>query len=251
MTAWPNSILTKGCDSDPAMKELKKSNEDKHKEICTKIREDGAYVEAGENDNLLVQKVRPIRARWASLAIPTSKKMPTRSAPVQIAGVAPTEETIADLSYPGARKLYIYVKGEHLQVKPSMRDFVAQYAKMWSKGGPLESAVWCPSAAAEAAAAATQALSSSRSIRAPEVAGAASDMSLGLALVAILVVAVAAGWFARAARRGLRDGGRLHSPAELSRALRRAVGGDPGAAVARRLGADADAAGRQCGARFA
>ena len=49
--------LTKGCESDPAMKELKKSDEDKHKDICTKVREDGAFVEAGENDNLLVQKV--------------------------------------------------------------------------------------------------------------------------------------------------------------------------------------------------
>src|SRR3954452_9607083 len=49
--------LTKGCDSDPAMKALAKSNEAQHKDICTKIREDGPYVEAGENDNLLVQKV--------------------------------------------------------------------------------------------------------------------------------------------------------------------------------------------------
>ena len=49
--------LTKGCDTDPAMAALAKSNEDQHKQICTKIREDGAYVEAGENDNLLVQKV--------------------------------------------------------------------------------------------------------------------------------------------------------------------------------------------------
>src|SRR5689334_21869725 len=49
--------LEKGCDTDPAMKDLKKSNEDQHKDICTKVREDGAYVEAGENDNLVVQKV--------------------------------------------------------------------------------------------------------------------------------------------------------------------------------------------------
>ena len=39
------------------MKALKKSNEDQHKQVCTKIREDGAFVEAGENDNLMVQKV--------------------------------------------------------------------------------------------------------------------------------------------------------------------------------------------------
>ena len=50
-------ILEKGCDTDPAMKALKESDEDRHKDICTKIREDGAYIEAGENDNLLVQRV--------------------------------------------------------------------------------------------------------------------------------------------------------------------------------------------------
>ena len=49
--------LEKGCNTDPAMQELKKSDDKKHKDICTKIREDGAFVEAGENDNLLVQKV--------------------------------------------------------------------------------------------------------------------------------------------------------------------------------------------------
>ena len=68
-------ILEKGCESDPAMKALKKSDEKKQKEICTKIREDGAFVEAGENDNLLVQKVvgRPRHARRARLQLPRGK----------------------------------------------------------------------------------------------------------------------------------------------------------------------------------
>jgi phosphate transport system substrate-binding protein len=49
-------------------------------------------------------------------------------APVSIAGVAPTEATIADLSYPGARKLYIYLKGEHLPAKPALKEFAAAFA---------------------------------------------------------------------------------------------------------------------------
>ena len=84
------------------------------------------------------RRCRATRARSASSAIPTSSENADKVRPVQIAGIAPTEETIADLTYPGARKLYIYVKGEHLPAKPKLRDFVAQYAKMWSKGGPLE-----------------------------------------------------------------------------------------------------------------
>ena len=66
-------------------------------------------------------------------------------------------QTIADLTYPGARKLYIYVKGEHMQAKPKLRDFVAAYAKMWGKGGPLERRGLVPFGGADAAAATQQA----------------------------------------------------------------------------------------------
>ncbi len=52
-------FIQKGCESDPAMKALKESNEDEFKDVCTKIREDGAFVEGGENDNLLLKKLSP------------------------------------------------------------------------------------------------------------------------------------------------------------------------------------------------
>jgi len=149
--------LTKGCESDPAMKELKKTNEDKHKDICTKVREDGAFVEAGENDNLMVQKVAADPGTLGILGFSYLDENADKVRPVQIAGVTPSEETIANLSYPGARKLYIYVKGEHLQAKPKLRDFVAQYAKMWSKGGPLERIGLVPLGGDDSTAAATQA----------------------------------------------------------------------------------------------
>ncbi len=149
--------LTKGCESDPAMKELKKTNEGKHKDICTKVREDGAFVEAGENDNLMVQKVAADPGTLGILGFSYLDENADKVRPVQIAGVTPSEETIANLSYPGARKLYIYVKGEHLQVKPKLRDFVAQYAKMWTKGGPLERIGLVPFDGADSTAAATQA----------------------------------------------------------------------------------------------
>jgi phosphate transport system substrate-binding protein len=130
--------LAKGCESDPAMKSLKKSNENQYKQICTKIREDGAFVEAGENDNLLVQKVSADPGTLGVLGYSYLEQNADKVRPVKIAGIAPTEATIADLSYPGARKLYIYVKGEHMAAKPKIRDFVATYAKLWKKGGPLE-----------------------------------------------------------------------------------------------------------------
>jgi phosphate transport system substrate-binding protein len=149
--------LTKGCDSDPAMKALSKSNEDQHKGFCTKIREDGAYVEAGENDNLIVQKVASDPGTLGVLGYSYLADNADKIRPVKIAGVAPTETTIADLSYPGARKLFIYLKGEHLQAKPKLRDFVTQYSKMWSKGGPLERVGLVPFGGADATGASDQA----------------------------------------------------------------------------------------------
>ena len=149
--------LEKGCDSDPAMKELKKSNADQHKQICTKIREDGAYVEAGENDNLIVQKVGADPGTLGVLGYSYLADNADKVRPVQIGGVSPTEETIANLSYPGARKLFIYIKGEHLAAKPKLRDFVTQYSKMWSKDGPLERVGLVPFAGADADTATKQA----------------------------------------------------------------------------------------------
>ena len=138
------------------MKALKKSNEDQHKQICTKVREDGAFIEAGENDNLLVQKVAADAGTLGVLGYSYLEQNADKIRPVKIAGVAPTEATIADLSYPGARKLFIYLKGEHIAAKPKLRDFVAQFAKMWSSGGPLERRGLVPFAGADATAATQQ-----------------------------------------------------------------------------------------------
>jgi phosphate transport system substrate-binding protein len=149
--------LEKGCNIDPAMKALKESDEKKHKDVCTKVREDGAFVEAGENDNLLVQKVTGEPGTLGVLGFSYLAENADKVKPVQIAGVSPTEATIADLSYPGARKLYIYVKGEHLPAKPALKDFAAAFAKQWGTGGPLEKRGLVPFAGADAEAAAKQA----------------------------------------------------------------------------------------------
>ncbi|QIK96656.1 phosphate ABC transporter substrate-binding protein [Sphingomonas sp. HDW15A] len=150
-------ILEKGCDSDPAMKALKESDKDAHKETCTKIREDGAYVEAGENDNLLVQKVSADPGALGVLGYSFLEENVDKVAPVSIAGVAPTEETISNLSYPGARKLYVYFKGEHIAVKPAIKAFIEAYSKAWGPGGLLVSRGLVPLGAADLTAATAQA----------------------------------------------------------------------------------------------
>lgn len=146
-------ILTKGCDSDPAMAALAKSDDKKHKELCTKIREDGPYVEVADNPNLLVQKVSLDKQTLGVLGFSYLNGNADKVKAVQLKGISPTEATIADLSYPGARKLYIYVKGEHLDVKPMLKKFVDFYATQWGKGGPLEAKGLVPFTTADAATA--------------------------------------------------------------------------------------------------
>ena len=150
-------ILTKGCETDPAMKELKKSDEKKQKDICTKIREDGAYVEAGENDNLLVQKVSGDAGTLGVLGFSYLEANQDKVKAVSLAGVSPTEATIADLSYPGSRKLFVYIKGEHLVAKPKLKDFIAAYSKMWSTGGVLQKRGLVPFGGSDASDATAQA----------------------------------------------------------------------------------------------
>lgn len=154
--SFADLILTKGCESDDAMKALKKSDEKKHKEVCTKVREDGAFVEAGENDNLLVQKVTADPGTLGVLGFSYLEENLDKVKPVSLAGVAPTQATIANLSYPGSRKLYVYVKGEHLAAKPAIRQFIAAYAKAWGPGGSLEKRGLVPFGAADAEAATAQ-----------------------------------------------------------------------------------------------
>lgn len=150
-------FIQKGCETDPAMKALKESNEDEYKDICTKIREDGAFVEGGENDNLLVQKISGDPTAIGVLGYSFLEENTDKVRAVEINGSAPTAQSITDLSYPGARKIYIYAKGEHLQAKPAIKDFIAAYARATGKGGLLQQRGLVPFGAADAAASQEQA----------------------------------------------------------------------------------------------
>ena len=135
--AFSELIMEKGCDADPAMDALKKADKDKHKEVCTKIREDGAYVESGENDNLIVQKLVANPDAVGIFGYSFLEENADKVRGIALNGVIPTYEAIASYEYPGARPLYIYVKGAHLKVIPGLREFVAEYASAWNKGGYL------------------------------------------------------------------------------------------------------------------
>lgn len=130
-------IMTPGCDTDPAMKALKDSDKDRHEQVCSKIREDGAYIESGENDNLIVQKLASNPNAVGVLGYSFLEENARSIRGVTMNGVAPTYRTISDFTYPGARAIYIYVKGAHLNAIPGLKQFVAEYASAWNPGGYL------------------------------------------------------------------------------------------------------------------
>jgi len=131
-------ILEKGCDSDPAMKALKDSDKDQHKAICTSVRTDGAYVEQGENDNLIVQKLAANPNVVGIFGYSFLEENTDKLKGIPLSGVIPTYAAITDFSYPGARPLYIYIKAAHLKSIRGLREFAAEYASAWGPDGYLK-----------------------------------------------------------------------------------------------------------------
>lgn len=130
-------ILIKGCETDPAMKALKESDHDRFEQVCTEVRGDGAYVDQGEQDNLIVQKIESNSKAVGIFGFSYLEKNINRVQGLRMNGVEPTYANISDFSYPGARPLYIYVKKAHLDAIPGLKDFLAEWTKNWGKDGIL------------------------------------------------------------------------------------------------------------------
>jgi phosphate transport system substrate-binding protein len=122
-------ILTPPCEANPSIAALKKSDEAKFKAVCTGIRTDGAYIEAGENDNLIVQKLASNPNTIGFFGYSFLEENTARLKGISINGVAPNYQSIASFKYPGARPLYIYVKNAHAKAIPAIRAFVAEFTK--------------------------------------------------------------------------------------------------------------------------
>ncbi len=131
-------ILEAGCKTDPAIKALKDKDEKKYKAICTQVREDGGYVDAGENDNLIVQKISQNPRAIGVFGYSFLEENPDSLRGIPMSGVMPTYQTISDFSYPGARPLYIYVKQSHLRPIKGLRAYLAEWPKVWGPDGVLQ-----------------------------------------------------------------------------------------------------------------
>jgi len=121
------------------IKAMKKKNKEAYKRICHTIREDGAYIEAGENDNLIVQK---LDANPGAVGIFGFSFLDQNTDKIQgsfIDGVQPTFEAIADGQYPVSRPLFFYVKKAHAKVIPGIQEYLKEFTseKSWGPDGYL------------------------------------------------------------------------------------------------------------------
>ncbi|WP_185233652.1 PstS family phosphate ABC transporter substrate-binding protein [Teredinibacter franksiae] len=137
--AFVELAMEGGCKKFEWIAALKKSDKNRYKEICHIIREDGAFIEAGENDNLIVQK---LNANKNALGIFGFSFLDQNSDKVQasfVDGTEPTFETIADGRYPVSRPLYFYVKKAHVGLIPGIAEYLAEFTseKAWGEEGYL------------------------------------------------------------------------------------------------------------------
>ncbi|MEZ5452991.1 MAG: substrate-binding domain-containing protein [Thiothrix sp.] len=152
--AFAELVMEKGCEGIEAIDAIKaeskklkeegkeddaKAKEKEHKAACMTVREDGAYVEAGENDNLIVQKLEANPDALGIFGYSFLEQNTDKVKGSKIDGVVPTFETIADGSYPVSRPLFFYVKNAHVDQVKGIKEFVAEFTSdaAWGDDGYL------------------------------------------------------------------------------------------------------------------
>lgn len=137
--AFVELAMEGGCAQFDWIAALKKNNEQRYKSICHTIREDGAYVEAGENDNLIVQKLEANPGALGIFGFSFLDQNADKMQGAAVDGVIPTFESIADGGYPVSRPLFLYVKKAHIGMIPGIAEFLHELSseKAWGDDGYL------------------------------------------------------------------------------------------------------------------
>jgi phosphate transport system substrate-binding protein len=124
--AFAELVMAKACEQLPEFAAAYKDKDEAQK-ACQAIREDGAYIEAGENDNLIVQKLESNKNALGIFGYSYLEENASKIEGSSIDGVAPTFENIANASYPVSRPLFVYVKNAHLATTKGLADFVKEF----------------------------------------------------------------------------------------------------------------------------
>jgi len=132
--AFVELVMDEGCDQFSSVKALKKSDKKRHQAVCQTIREDGAYVEAGENDNLIVQKLAANPSAFGIFGYSFLDQNKDKVQGVAIEGVVPEFDAIASGKYPVSRPLFFYVKKAHVGVIPGLKEYMTEFTSTKAMG---------------------------------------------------------------------------------------------------------------------
>lgn len=126
--AFAELVLEKGCAADENLRALKKTDKQKYRAVCHGVREDGAYIEAGENDNLIIQKLAANPDALGVFGFSFLEENRDKVRGVKVENVAPEFDAIADGAYPVSRPLFFYAKLPRYAKNKRLRAFVEFFA---------------------------------------------------------------------------------------------------------------------------
>jgi phosphate transport system substrate-binding protein len=125
--AFVELAMEGGAEKIAQLADLKKSNEEAFKSVAHAIREDGAYIDAGENDNLIVQKLAANPAAVGIFGYSFLEENEDKLQSATIDGTSASFENIASGKYAISRSLYFYVKKAHVGVVPGIQEYIAEF----------------------------------------------------------------------------------------------------------------------------
>jgi phosphate transport system substrate-binding protein len=125
--AFHELFMEVGAEQIPALRDLKKADRKAFDKAWKSLRRDGAYVEAGENDNVIVAKLEANKNAYGIFGFSFLEENIAKLRGVTIEGVEPTFESINSGKYKGSRPLFVYVKKQHIGVVPGLDKFIAEF----------------------------------------------------------------------------------------------------------------------------
>lgn len=137
--AFAELAMEGGCKTFEWIKALKKKDKKAYKTLCHSVREDGVYIEVGENDNLIVQKLEKNPDALGIFGFSFLDQNSDKVKGASMDGVAISFESIADGSYPVSRPLFFYVKNDHVGKVPGIQEFLTEFTseEAWGDEGYL------------------------------------------------------------------------------------------------------------------
>jgi phosphate transport system substrate-binding protein len=129
--AWVELVMETGCKAFSAVKTLSKQ---RHKEVCQRMRQDGLFIEAGENDNLIVQRLESDPTAYGIVGFSFLYENQDKLVGAKVAGIGPTFKSIESGKYTVSRPLFFYIKNAHRNVIPGLSEFIAEYTSEKAMG---------------------------------------------------------------------------------------------------------------------